>query len=64
MKKRIIIVAAFTTCLALWGAVWPQTEMIEEATRTAPNTRRKRPVPAQAVTDLQPGNTVYVEGLG
>ena len=23
MKRRIIIAAAFTVCLALWAAVWP-----------------------------------------
>ena len=26
MKNRIIIAAAFTACLALCAAVWPQTE--------------------------------------
>ena len=30
MKKRIIIAAAFTACLALCAAVWPQAETIEE----------------------------------
>ena len=29
MKKRIIIAAAFTACLALCAAVWPQTEKVE-----------------------------------
>lgn len=42
MKKRIIAVA-FTACLALCDAVWPQAETVGETTRTAPNTRRKRP---------------------
>ena len=28
MKKRIIIAAAFTACLALCAAVWPQTEKV------------------------------------
>ena len=30
MKKRIIIAAAFTACLALCAAVWPQTEKVEK----------------------------------
>lgn len=29
MKKRIIIATAFTACLALCAAVWPQTEKVE-----------------------------------
>ena len=28
MKKRIIIATAFTACLALCAAVWPQTEKV------------------------------------
>ena len=45
MKKRIIIAAAFTACLALCAAVWPQTEKVE-----------KIPTPNEttAVTALQP----------
>ena len=30
MKKRIIVTAAITACLALCAAVWPQTEMVKE----------------------------------
>ena len=30
MKNRIIIAAAFTACLALCAAVWPQTEKVEK----------------------------------
>ena len=30
MKRRIIIAAAFTVCLALWAAVWPQAETVGE----------------------------------
>ena len=30
MKNRIIIAAAFTACLALCAAVWPQTEKVGE----------------------------------
>ena len=29
MKKRIITVAAFAACLALWAAVWPQKKPAE-----------------------------------
>lgn len=43
MKKRIIIAVAFTACLALCAAVWPQAERVGKTTRTAPNTCRKRP---------------------
>ena len=45
MKKRIIIATAFTACLALCAAVWPQTEKGE-----------KPPTPSEtaAVTTLQP----------
>lgn len=30
MKNRIIIAAAITVCLALYAAVWPQTEKVEK----------------------------------
>ena len=30
MKNRIIIATAFTACLALCAAVWPQTEKVEK----------------------------------
>ena len=30
MKKRIIVTAAITACLALCAAVWPQTEKVEK----------------------------------
>lgn len=45
MKKRIIIAVAFTACLALCAAVWPQTEKVG-----------KTPAPSEtaAVTTLQP----------
>lgn len=45
MKKRIIIAAAFTACLALCAAVWPQAEIVGET-----------PAPSEmtAVTALQP----------
>lgn len=37
MKKRIIIAVAFTACLALCAAVWPQAETVGE-TPAAPQT--------------------------
>ena len=40
MKKRIIVTAAITACLALWGAVWPQAETVGEPPASP---RRKRP---------------------
>ena len=130
MKKRIIIAAVFTACLALCAAVWPQAETVGETpelpqtpavsapeatvaereekieatppsekekteslqpepphettnepepapveTSAAPNARpmsesahapepTPAPDPAQEVTDLQPGDMVYVEGFG
>lgn len=64
MKKRIIIAAAFTACLALCAAVWPQTSTVRENTHAASNTPVSAPAPAQAVTDLHPSNMVYVEGFG
>lgn len=130
MKKRIIIAAAFTACLALCAAVWPQAETVGETLAPLQTTRRKRPrtdcrrgqirnrnrfvnrekkaaapqlepprettnepepapveasaapdtrptaesehapeptpapTPAQTVTDLQPGDMIYVEGFG
>ena len=30
MKKRIITVAAFAACLALWATVWPQNQPVGE----------------------------------
>lgn len=30
MKKRIIITVAFTACMALCAAVWPQAETVGE----------------------------------
>lgn len=45
MKKRIIIAAAFTACLALCATVWPQTAMVEET---------PTPAPTPTVTTSQP----------
>ena len=41
MKKRIIIAAVFTACLALYAAVWPQADTREE---------RPAPIPTCTVT--------------
>ena len=40
MKKRIIIAAVFTACLALYAAVWPQAETVGE---THPNCPKHPP---------------------
>ena len=45
MKRRIIIAAAFTVCLALWAAVSPQIEMVVQT---------PTPIPTPAVATLQP----------
>ena len=47
MKKRIIVTAAITACLALCAAVWPQAETIEET-----------PIPRQTTTVIAPEATV------
>lgn len=47
MKKRIIVTAAITACLALCAAVWPQVETIEET-----------PAPHQTTTVIAPEATV------
>ena len=43
MKKRIIVTAAITACLALCAAVWPQ-----------PGTREERPAPIPTCTVTAP----------
>ena len=47
MKKRIIVTAAITACLALCAAVWPQTEKVE-----------KTPTPPQSPAVSAPEATV------
>ena len=47
MKKRIIVTAAITACLALCAAVWPQAETIEET-----------PAPHQTTAVIAPEATV------
>ena len=47
MKKRIIIAVAFTACLALCAAVWPQAETVGET-----------PAPNQTTTVIAPEATV------
>lgn len=47
MKKRIIVTAAITACLALCAAAWPQVETIEET-----------PAPRQTTTVIAPEATV------
>ena len=40
MKKRIIVTAAITACLALCAAVWPQAETVEKTPAPSENDRR------------------------
>ena len=47
MKKRIIIATAFTACLALCAAVWPQTEKVE-----------KTPTPSETAAATTPRPTL------
>ena len=47
MKKKIIIAATFTACLALCAAVWPQTEVVE-----------KTPAPSEATAVTAPKATI------
>lgn len=45
MKKRIIIATAFTACLALCAAVWPQTEKVEKIPAPSETTAVTTPRP-------------------
>ena len=45
MKKRIIIATAFTACLALCAAVWPQTEKVEKPSTPSETTAVTAPRP-------------------
>lgn len=45
MKNRIIIAAAFTACLALCAAVWPQTEKVGETPTPSETTAVIAPQP-------------------
>ena len=47
MKKRIIIATAFTACLALCAAVWPQTEKVG-----------KTPAPSETAAVTTPRSTL------
>ena len=49
MKKKNIIAATFTACLALCAAVWPQAETIEET----PAPRQTTTVSAQEATVVE-----------
>lgn len=51
MKKRIIVAATFTTCLALCAAVWPQAETVEET--PAPNETTIVSAPKATVEELK-----------
>ena len=45
MKKGIIVAAAFTACLALCAAVWPQTERVEKIPTSSETTAVTTPRP-------------------
>ena len=51
MKKKIIIAATFTACLALCAAVWPQNEAVEET--PAPNETTIVSTPKATVEELE-----------
>ena len=51
MKKRIIIAAAFTACLALCAAVWPQTEKVERTLAPSETTAVTTPRPTLPETE-------------
>ena len=56
MKKRIIIATAFTACLALCAAVWPQTEKVEKppAPSETANVTTPRPTPPETEERVLP----------
>ena len=45
MKKRIIVTAAITACLALCAAVWPQAETVEKTPAPSETTAVTTPRP-------------------
>ena len=53
MKKRIIIAAAFTACLALCDAVWPQAETVGETPAPPQTPAVSAPEPIVAEVKLE-----------
>ena len=55
MKKRIIITAVFTACLALCAAVWPQAETVGEtpAPPQSPAVSAPEPIVAEAKLETE-----------
>lgn len=55
MKKRIVIAAVFTACLALCAAVWPQAETVEEtpAPPQTPAVSAPEPIAAEAKLETE-----------
>ena len=45
MKRRFIVTTAFTACLALCAAVWPQTEKVEKTPTPSETTAATTPRP-------------------
>ena len=57
MKKRIIIAAVFTACLALCAAVWPQAETVGGKTPELPQTpavSAPEPIVAEVKLETEP----------
>ena len=61
MKNRIIIAAAFTACLALCAAVWPQTEMVEETPMPVPLSAVSAPLADIPEPEPEPATVVAQE---
>ena len=55
MKKRIIITAVFTACLALCAAVWPQAETVGETLAPPQTPAVSAPEPIVAEVKLETG---------
>ena len=51
MKKRIIVTAAITACLALCAAVWPQAETVEKTPAPSETTAVTTPRPTLPETE-------------
>lgn len=49
MKKRIIVTAAITACLALCAAVWPQTEKVGKTPAPSETAAKELPIPTPEI---------------
>ena len=68
MKKRIITVAAFAACLALWATVWPQNQPAGETaalpTPAAVIATQPEVPEIPEIEEVVSDNMVYVPGFG